>query len=112
MILVIIMLLFFDLDNDNAIRSLILVVTMLPLSNFGYDKDSPGHGVGALIYQDGCFVGIGYNGFPRGNRCGQYLQNYPEPKEDCAQSQKKASGAQQQSTHFIICAEANALYFR
>ncbi|XP_038636936.1 uncharacterized protein LOC119955119 isoform X2 [Scyliorhinus canicula] len=74
--------------------------------------DSPGPGVGALIYQDDCFVGIGYNGFPRGNRCGQYLQNYPELKEDGAQSQKKASGAQQQSRNFIICAEANALYFR
>ncbi|XP_072340062.1 cytidine and dCMP deaminase domain-containing protein 1-like [Scyliorhinus torazame] len=74
--------------------------------------DSPEHGVGALIYQDGCFVGIGYNGFPRGNRLGQYLQNYPESKEDGAQSQKKDSGRQQQSTSCIICAEANALYFR
>ncbi|XP_038636250.1 cytidine and dCMP deaminase domain-containing protein 1-like [Scyliorhinus canicula] len=65
--------------------------------------DSPGPGVGALIYQDGCFVGIGYNGFPRGNRRGQYFQNFRK---------KKASGAQQQSTDVIICAEANALYFR
>ncbi|XP_078423670.1 uncharacterized protein LOC144696327 [Cetorhinus maximus] len=74
--------------------------------------DSPGHGVGALIYQNDCFVGMGYNGFPRGSRSGQYLQNYQEPEGDDAQSQKRSHGAEQQNASFIICAEANALYFR
>uniref|UniRef100_UPI00398F4415 uncharacterized protein n=1 Tax=Pristiophorus japonicus TaxID=55135 RepID=UPI00398F4415 len=81
--------------------------------------DSASHGVGALIYQNDCFVGIGYNGFPRGNRCSQYLPHCQELDERACQSRKgdskkkqKAAGSPGQSTDLLICAEANALYFR
>ncbi|XP_067907191.1 uncharacterized protein [Heterodontus francisci] len=72
--------------------------------------DSPGHGVGALIYQNDYFVGIGYNGFPRGNLYSRYLRDCQE--NGANQSQNRTSRSQGCSTGFIICAEANALYFR
>ncbi|XP_059832415.1 cytidine and dCMP deaminase domain-containing protein 1-like [Hypanus sabinus] len=56
--------------------------------------DSPDYGAGALISQKDCFVGVGYNGFPKGSHRGKYLS-----KENSASS-------------LLICAEANALCFR
>ncbi|XP_051886630.1 cytidine and dCMP deaminase domain-containing protein 1-like [Pristis pectinata] len=62
-------------------------------------QDNPGQaiGVGALICQDDCFVGVGYNGFPKGNLHSHYLQS------------PQHSG---KTENLLICAEANALYFR
>ncbi|XP_072915025.1 uncharacterized protein [Hemitrygon akajei] len=56
--------------------------------------DSPDDGAGALISQKDCFVGVGYNGFPKGNHRGKYLS-------------KRSS-----TSGLLICAEANALCFR
>ncbi|XP_032893669.1 uncharacterized protein LOC116983886 isoform X2 [Amblyraja radiata] len=60
--------------------------------------DSPDRGVGAIICQDECFVATGYNGFPRGCYHGCYLSSRD-------QSETK-------NPNLLICAEANALYFR
>ncbi|XP_062914384.1 uncharacterized protein LOC134351730 isoform X1 [Mobula hypostoma] len=56
--------------------------------------DSPGSGAGALISQKDCFVGIGYNGFPKGNHRGDYLSS------------------ESSTSSLLICAEANTLCFR